>query len=59
MERDSHHRRLAKSLEELMFGKQATRKNRFDIDRFVTALLDAIHDAVARRMIPPTEEADE
>ncbi len=59
MERDSHHRRLAKSLEELMFGKQATRKNRFDIDRFVTALLDAIQDEVAERIAPPPKEADE
>ncbi len=59
MERSSHHRRLTKSVEELMFGKQATRKNRFDIDRFVTALLDAVEDEVARRVAPPPKEVDE
>ncbi len=59
MERSSHHRRLTKSVEELMFGKQATRKNRLDIDRFVTALLDAIQDEVAQCIAPPPKEADE
>ncbi len=59
MDRYSHHQKLAKCVEELMFGKQATRKNRFDIDRFVTALLDAVHDEVARQMAPRGEEADE
>ncbi len=56
MDRSGHHQKLARSLEELMFGKQATRKNRMDIDRFVTALLDAVHDEIAQRIAPRAEE---
>ncbi len=56
MDRSGHRRKLAKSVEELMFGRQATHKNRLDIDRFVAALLEAIQDEVAQQIAPPADE---
>ncbi len=56
MDGSGHRRKLAKSVEELMFGRQATHKNRLDIDRFVAVLLDAIRDEVAQQIAPPAEE---
>lgn len=48
-------RELAKSLEELIFGRHAD-KNRRDIQRFVTTLLDAVRDEVVQQT--PRESED-
>ncbi len=41
---------LARSLEELLFSRHATIKNRIDIERVVSALRDAIRQEVARQI---------
>ncbi len=41
---------LARSLEELLFARHATIKNRIDIERVVSALRDAIRQGVARQI---------
>lgn len=51
MDENNHERKLAKSLEELIFGGHATRKNRFDIERFVSALLDTVREEIARHQL--------
>ncbi|HEX7408480.1 MAG TPA: hypothetical protein VF515_12625 [Candidatus Binatia bacterium] len=42
MDRDHAERELAKSIEELIFGSRATHKNRLDIQRVVTAIMDVV-----------------
>ncbi len=41
---------LARSLEELLFSRHATIKNRIDIERVVSALRDTIREEVARQI---------
>lgn len=42
MDSDRAESTLAKSIEELIFGSRATRKNRLDIQRVVTAIVDVV-----------------
>ncbi len=56
MDEDTYQRKLAKSLEELIFGGHATRKNRLDIERVVAAVLDLVRDEITRHRtnaVPP------
>ncbi len=57
MESNDHHRELTKSLEELMFGRHATRKNQMDIERFVAALLNAVREEVAWQVEQESQES--
>jgi hypothetical protein len=42
MDRDRAESKLAKSIEELIFGSRASHKNRIDIQRVVTAIIDVV-----------------
>ena len=42
MDRDRAESKLARSIEDLIFGSHATRKNRLDIQRVVTAIVDVV-----------------